>query len=410
MSNPLTREQFDAAELRARREIAVRQNVFDPQESRMLNYFLERSLPLGRSAAYFRSYRQLGRATETKTHAHETLKRLVKKKVLAPLPFATKQLPAESRNDTGGCWHWYGVNLNFADWPEAEKRPAEFWEEPALPVEPELDEMLRETFVELSAGSTTVAASTGTDRGPGSVSVPHADKGGPETNSPGRPVSRGDSKTELPTPQYNPEWQRDLQRLKQALTGPTEELHALTAEIERRTPTGYAAAPKPEKCTLEGVPPQGTGAYPSAECTPTGYAANPSNDAANIHSVPSQGTSPSRARALASLALSTKTSLATPSAPPEGTRTPEKTAEAWNWLQKVDSTDGLRVARFHERWALTCELYPGYVLSRLRGAFDEHMRRVAKNDPEVQRIENPLGWLSAKACEDGRMLRFKRKR
>jgi len=404
--------------LRVRREIAARDSVllepnvkpqhrrgFDAEELRLLDYFVERQFRKEepRTAASFRTYRQLGAATQTFSHSHEALKRLLDKNVLAPLPFSTQQLPAEKRSNTTDCWHWYGINLNFGLWPPPLKRPEEFWEQGSLP--DEFADMLRETFIEISAcGSTPVVASAGTDRDAGSVSVPNADKGGPEMISPGRPTSCGDSKSELPQPQQNPQWLEDLRLLKQALAEnrPVAELQQLAAELEARTAPGDAPSGKV-------VPPQGTKLYPAASCTPGGYATNTNNDAEKPGAVPPQGTYP-HARAVASLALEKKAKLAMPSVPREGTVSPAKVTEAWSWLQKVDSTGGLLVQRFAERWRLTCELYPNYVLNRLRGAFEEHMRRVEKKDPTVEPIEVPLGWLSAKARDDGRMERFKRKR
>ncbi len=79
----LSQAQFEQIELNVRRRVAT---CFDPEEMRILDYFVERSFRKGRTAAYFRVFRELGAATETTSHAHEALKRLVEKRVLVRLP------------------------------------------------------------------------------------------------------------------------------------------------------------------------------------------------------------------------------------------------------------------------------------------------------------------------------------
>lgn len=337
MKGTLTRNQFDAAELQTRRQIAARLQVFDPEELRLLDYVIERSFRLGRTAAYFRSFRQLGKATETHSHAHEALHRLVRKKVLAPLPLTTSR------------WHWYGFNLNFLDWPAEQKRPKEFWEEPALPFEPELDEMLRETFVEFSAGSLSQVATTVTDRDrdAGSAPVPHADKDAAGLKTPPRPTSGDDPKTGGPPAQDKPdEWREKFSRLKHALKHnlPLDEF----LEAAERTPAGYAS-----------VPPEGTKVYPGAKCTPGGYTENSNSHAETARAVPPQGTS------IASSASVQKAELlamfaAVPLQGTEGYN--EKVALALGWLEKIDRTAGLKVKRFQEQWAQVCKAHPDYVL------------------------------------------------
>lgn len=409
MRAPLTRDQFDAAELRVRREIAARVRTvepagkvsdksrqdFRPEHLRLLDYFIERSFRLGRTAACFSGYRQLGRATQTFSHAHEALKWLVAKRVLAPLTLASKQMPAEMRRNTAGCLHWYGLNLNFDDWPEKQKRPIEFWEETALPFEPELDEMLRETFVEFSAGNQTTIATLEMDRERDAVSapVPHADTDAAGLNTSPRPTYGGDSKTESPPSQHKPQkWEEDLAAFKKAWA--ENRLEEFSQTAPDRTPAGYA-----------GVPPEGTEgekrAYPDPSCTPGGYAEKPNNNAGKKGDVPSQGTSP-RARAVASLACTREAKLAMPTVPPEGTRTPERIAEAWRFLLKIDPV-ALRIKRFAEQWQVTCERYPNYVCNALRGAYEDRMQRLKRQEAGVDQVENVLGWLAGKARQEGRM-------
>lgn len=416
MRAPLTRDQFDAAELLVRREMAARVRTvepvakgndkdrkdFRPEHLRLLDYFIERSLRLGRTAACFSTYRQLGRATQTFAHAHEALKWLVAQKVLAPLPLATKQLPAEERRNTAGCLHWYGFNLNFSDWPVKQKRPQEFWEEPALPFEPELEEMLRETFIEFSAGNLAVVATTETDRERDAVSapVPHADKGAVGLNASPRPTSATDSKTESPPPQHKPQkWEEDLAAFKKALA--ENRLEEFSESSPECTPAGYATPSKSTKSVPPGGTATGKTVYPDPSCTPGGYSEKPNNDAAKAGDVPPGGTYP-RAGALASLASTSKAKLAMPTVPPEGTRPPEKIAAAWRWLLTVDP-EALRIKRFAEQWQVTCERYPDYVLNRLRGAFEDKQRRLKAGEPGVDPLGNALAWLAGKARQEGRM-------
>lgn len=370
MRTPLTREQFDAAELQTRRQIAARMQVFDPEELRLLEYFIERSFRLGRTAAYFRSFRHLGTATQTFSHAHEALRRLVESKVVAPLPLTTRR------------WHWYGFNLNFGDWPNEQKRPKEFWEEPALPFEPELDEMLRETFVEFSAGNqTTIATSvTDRDRDAGSAPVPHADKDRPQINSAAGSALPPDSKTESPPAQHKPEnWKENLERFKKAAD--ENRLEEFAAANPECTSPGYAS-----------VPPGGTKAYPAHECTPGGYSGNANNDAAKGHAVPPGGTY------IASSVTVQRAELAIFAAVPlQGTESyNEKVALAWGYLQKIDLTGGLKVKRFYDQWKRMAEKCPDWIL------------RIAPNLIERQvelrgAVEKPLALLAHIARKEGKM-------
>lgn len=388
MTEPhLTREQFEAAELAVRRQIGAR--VFDPEELRLLDYVVERSFRLGRTAAYFRNFRQLGAATELYSHAHETLGRLVAKKVVAPLPGTTRR------------WHWYGFNLNFADWPMERKRPAAFWEEPSLPFERELQEMLTETFIEnLSAEIRTPTSfkemQRGRDAGP--VAVPHSD-------------STAGSKS-LPCAGLQPDSTSNLDALKEKVTkghwerlknaisrgtvdqefpdhlpGPARSCPPFDCtppgyKPENCTPTGY----KNEVCTPPGyafVPPEGTNGDSAKVCTPQGYSGNANVDGQRGAFVPPEGTS------IAKLALGTKAKLATSSL--------EKSVAAYRWLEEIDISNGLKVKRFAEQWLQMCERHPDYVLNNLKFVLREQTKRDGQ-------VKNPLALLAKVARQEGKMV------
>lgn len=79
----------------------------------------------------------------------------------------------------------------------------------------------------------------------------------------------------------------------------------------------------------------------------------------------------------------------------------EKSRAAWHWLQTIDNRRHL-AGGFGPMWKDLCESNPDYVLNRLRGAYEFHVSRVRKNDPDVSPIGDPLAWLSRK-CRDEKM-------
>lgn len=388
--------RFDLIELNVRRRVM---SCFDPEETRILEYFVERSFRKGRTAAYFRTYRDLGEASGTASHAHEALKRLVSKKVLVRLPLAGLPIAVQA-------FHWYGFNLNFLDWPPEWKRPASFWEEDELPFEPGFEELLRQSTINFSVAGAPSAVSEPTGiRDAGPAAVHDADKDAPGCDASERSTSAGET-----TAQNTGCEVQNGKTAEQALGAPD------WAGFKQALAEGRAEEWTKENCTpaKRAVPPQGTktctpALYPAAPCTSTGYSSKANECAGKGVPQASPEAYPSRARAIASLACTNKASLATgsargrgPAVPPEGSSI-EKSGEAIAWLQSVDPRP-FRNKKFLEQWLETCERYPRYVLSKLRGVWEDNVRRLKAGEP-VERIENPLAYLAGVARQEGRMRR-----
>ena len=101
---------------------------------------------------------------------------------------------------------------------------------------------------------------------------------------------------------------------------------------------------------------------------------------------------------LASLALYRRAKLAKGSAENSAEKriTP---VEAREWLLKVDHAGTMR-GRFCADYEALCENHPGFVLGRLRGAFEDHERRFGTGP---YRLTDPVGWMGRKAADEGRM-------
>lgn len=103
---------------------------------------------------------------------------------------------------------------------------------------------------------------------------------------------------------------------------------------------------------------------------------------------------------IASLALSTKAKLAVP--PAKNAGEPAKTEAAWRYLQSVDARGTLQ-GRFGREYEGLCERSPDYVLCRLKGAFEEHLRYYQQKLGPEYLVRDPVGWMGRKAAEAGHM-------
>jgi hypothetical protein len=79
-----------------------------------------------------------------------------------------------------------------------------------------------------------------------------------------------------------------------------------------------------------------------------------------------------------------------------------RSGEAWNWLLKVDSNRTLQ-GRFASQWRELCERDPDFVLNRLRGAYENHLERLANGEQGLRRVDRPLAWMARKAFDEGRI-------
>lgn len=355
----LLAEQFDAAELETRRLMASRD--FFTYDRAVLEFILERSFRLRRTAAFFRSYRHLGRLIGLSGgHAHDGLKLLLVRRVVFKV------------------WpNWYGINVIFDQWDVPElQRPPGFEDEPPLPWEPALSSLLTEVFVGgqtnlPGAARSEVARATvdlGRDAGPapdettaraaaGSV-CPPSDFSQPENG----PVNK-------------PSWADYCAQMRAAVDNP-----ALVAEL-----TGLASATAGTGVPENGTPRAGP-VFRRAERSEKRNTANPNPGAGLPRAVPENGTF----------------IVAGPAEPAEpagasifgnGLPANKKPEAAWRWLQSVDTSRGLAVSRFEKQWLKTCEQHPDYVLNVLPGVLAR----------QTKRVQRPLALLAEVARRDRRL-------
>lgn len=83
-------------------------------------------------------------------------------------------------------------------------------------------------------------------------------------------------------------------------------------------------------------------------------------------------------------------------------RAAEKSAEALEWVRKQDLEGNLRSAKVAAQWAEICDLYPNYVLGKLRE--DLAARRLKAGTLGAMR--STLGWMACRALDDGKMARL----
>jgi hypothetical protein len=369
----LTQTQLDAAELAVRREIAQRR--FAAEELRILKFFVERSFPLGRAAAFFRSFQHLAIVSGFKwrSHAHEAFKSLLNKRVLV------KYHP-----------NWYGVNVFFLEWSEDTvlARVETFDEEPDLYREPLLKELITEAFINaagekiLSGQTRDTIANQTTDRGRDAGPAPSS-----ETDiRPGESISPRASSDQKHSDKITQDHYRRLTKAIQE--GRVEEEFPEFTQAMNELPPTRTIVP-----WTGGVPQKGTlaekGTFPAENCSPKRNSSETNKDAPSPDFLREKGTS------IASLASCTEEAELARGVPKKGTRQ-DRSAEAWRWLQEIDSTQGLRVDRFAKAWQITCERDPDYVLNVLP-------KVLARQEKRDGRVDKPLALLARAAREDGRL-------
>jgi hypothetical protein len=89
---------------------------------------------------------------------------------------------------------------------------------------------------------------------------------------------------------------------------------------------------------------------------------------------------------IASSALSTKAELSYN----------EKVAAAWSWLERIDSTGGLKVDRFRAQWQEACERFPDYILNVLPNVIDRQIELRGQ-------VAKPLALCARAARADGKL-------
>jgi hypothetical protein len=109
-----------------------------------------------------------------------------------------------------------------------------------------------------------------------------------------------------------------------------------------------------------------------------------------------------KSAAIASLASVQRAELARALSSPEKSASASRTGEAWNWLVKVDSNRTLQ-GRFASQWRELCERDPDFVLNRLRGAYENHLERLANGELGLRKVDRPLAWMARKAFDEGRI-------
>lgn len=361
----LTRQLFESAELTVRRQVDA--HVFDLEESPIVTYFVDRSFPLYRVAAYFRSFAHLailcGRESEWRTHANEAFNRLLNKRVLV------KYFPK-----------WYGVNINFLEWRVVRVKPVDtFDEQQDLNREPELRELLTECFISSSGAKILTAdnrepfAIPTTDRGRDAGPAPSSETviEPEETITP--PASALQNKTDAITENH---WRR----LGEALR---------SGDVEKEFPEFFSSPevfPVKEQCSPTGnksVPLKGTALFPDPQCSPERNSAKPNKGVGLARGVPLKGTFPY----IASSASGTKAEL---------TSYNEKVVAAWQMLEQIDTTGGLKVKRFKNQWEQVCQKFPDYILNVLPNVIHRQIELHGA-------VEKPLALCAVAARADGKM-------
>jgi hypothetical protein len=380
MSHGLTREQFDAAELRVRRELG--RCDLGTQKLAVLDYFLNRSFPLQRVAAFFKNFRQLGRDTGLKQHVHGPFDWLREKGILLALPHTRTR------------FHWYGISTTFP-WSGVARLPdpADIGEQDEFRFDPDLAELLRYNFVEnlsaAGAGEIRVATELSV-RDAGPEMVPQSDIEAARTKNPapsfistqpeaGTPATQGESSGENPPVQKN--WRADWQRMKREIFGNFTELPATPVVPEKGTAVPFSGT------TDAGA------LYPVPVCTQKGYSKIPNVDRGKSDVVPEKGTSILAGPAVPAKKASPSRASVLRNWKPAITGKEATAQTAFEWIQAIDFSEGLRDPKYAEQWRKLCEEDPAYVLDALPGVL---LR-------QIEPISRPLALLAHVARKDGRM-------